>query len=479
MPESPGELHSGEPMTEPVPGLSMSPLEILAVLGAIAVVLARWFPPRARRPVLYAGAAAVAVAGVGCAVSGLRWQLISVLAITALVLAVAAARRRRGRMRRWIAIPATIACLLALAATPVATWALPVPVYPEPSGEHEVGATVFEWTDETRDEPFTTDPDDHRTVVVQLWYPADPAPDAERAIGGRPTLEASQAITQASAEFFGIPGFLLADATAAPSHAVFDAPVAAGSERYPVIVFSPGLSATRTANTVLAEEWASRGYIVATVDHPYDAALTYVDDEPIYSRNALTTADEAEIAAINRANIETRSADLSFVLTRLDTLPGDLAARIDTGRAAVAGHSRGATAALAALAADPRFDAAVHLDGGLEPTLLPGLFSQPALSITSPISADRNPDYLSTLDAALALGPDETYRLELPESGHFSFTDAALYFPPVPSAVGTIGRTEGLHATADATMAFLDAVLRGKSTDLPAALAHYGDLAVQ
>ncbi|MDN3243452.1 alpha/beta hydrolase family protein [Glycomyces tritici] len=473
-----GELHRGKPMTGPVPGLSMSPLEILAVLGAVAVVLARWLPPRTRRPVLYSGAAAVAVAGVGLLLTGLRWQMVPVLAVSALVLAVAAARRRRGRMRRWIAIPATTACLLALAATPVATWALPIPVYPEPTGEYEVGAAVFEWTDETRAEPFTADPDDHRTVVVQLWYPADAAAGAERAIGGRPTLEESQAITQASAECFGIPGFLLADAAAAPSHAVFDAPVAAGSERYPVIVFSPGLSATRTANTVLAEAWASRGYIVATVDHPHDAAMTYVDGEPVYSRNALTTADEAEIAAINRANIETRSADLSFVLTRLDSLPGDLAARIDTGRAAVAGHSRGGAAALAALAADPRFDAAVHIDGGLEPTLPPGPFTQPVLSVTSPVSAARNPDYLPTLDAALALGANETYRLELPESGHFSFTDAALYFPPVPSAVGTIGRTEGLRATADATTDFLDATLRGESIDLLAALAHHGDLAV-
>ncbi|MEU5157422.1 hypothetical protein [Glycomyces sp. NPDC021274] len=466
-------------MTEPVPGLSMSPLEILAVLGAIAVVIARWLPPRARRPVLYSGAAAVAVAGVVLAVVGLRWQLVSVLAVTALVLAVAVARRRRGRMRRRFAVPGTAVCLLVLAATPVATWALPVPVYPEPTGEHAVGTAVFEWTDESRAEPFTEDPDDHRTVVVQLWYPADAAEDAERAIGGRPTLEESQAITQASAELFGIPGFLLADAAAAPSHAVFDAPVAAGSERYPVIVFSPALSATRTANTVLAEEWAGHGYIVATLDHPYDAAMTYVDSEPVHSRNVLDTTDEAEIAVINRTNIETRSADLSFVLTRLESLPADLAQRIDTGRAAVAGHSRGAAAALAALAADPRFDAAVHIDGGLEPTLLPGPFTQPALSITSPISADQNPDYLPTLDAALALGANETYRLELPDSGHFSFVDAALYFPPVPSVVGTIGRTEGLRATADATISFLDATLRGQSIDLPAALEQHGDLAVR
>jgi predicted dienelactone hydrolase len=457
-------------VTAPIPGLSLSPLEILAVLGTLAVVLARRLPHR--KAVLLTGAAATAAAGAALAVTGLRWQLYSVLALTAIVLLVALARRGRGRMRRRFAIPGTVVCLLVLAATPIAAWALPVPVYPEPTGEYAVGSAVFQWTDETRPEPFTDDPDDHRSIVVQLWYPAETEPGAERAIAGRPTLEESQAVTQASAELFGIPGFLLEDAAAAPSHAVFDAPAAPG--RFPVIVFSPGLNATRTANTVLAEEWAGRGYAVATVDHPYDAALTYVDGEPAYSRNTLNTTDEAEIAAINRANIETRSADLSFTLTQLDTIA--LARHLDTVRAAVAGHSRGAVAALAALAADPRFDAAVHIDGGLEPTLMPGPFTQPALSITSPISAAENPDYLSTLDAALALSPDDTYRIELAGAGHFSFTDAALSFPPVPSILGTIGRTEGLQRTADATAVFLDAVLRDEPTDLPGWLAQFGTL---
>jgi predicted dienelactone hydrolase len=457
-------------VTAPIPGLSLSPLEILAVLGALAVVLARWLPHR--KAVLLTGAAVVAAAGAALAVTGLRWQLYPVLALTAIILAVAFARRGRGRMRRRFAVPGTAACLLVLAATPIAAWGLPVPVYPEPTGAYDVGSAVFQWTDETRPEPFTDDPDDHRTIVVQLWYPAEAEPDAERAVAGRPTLEESQAVTQATADLFGIPGFLLEDAAAAPSHAVFDAPAAPG--RFPVIVFSPGLNATRTANTVLAEEWAGRGYAVATVDHPYDAALTYVDGAPAYSRNTLVTTDEAEIAAINRANIETRSADLSFTLTQLDTVA--LAPHLDTGRAAVAGHSRGAVAALAALAADPRFDAAVHIDGGLEPTLMPGPFTQPVLSITSPISAADNPDYLPTLDAALALGPKDTYRIELEGAGHLSFTDAALSFPPVPSILGTVGRTAGLQRTADATMLFLDAVLRGEATDLPGQLAQFGTL---
>jgi len=468
-----------------VPGLSMSPLEIAVLVGAVAVVLARWFPGRARRVVLLSGAGVLAVFGAALAVFGLRWQMVPVFVGAVIVLAVwvvsAAVRRRSGRPQRWVrwwvALPGSLACLGLVAATPVATWAMPVPVYPEPTGAHAVGTVALQWTDEERLELFTEDPDDHRTIVVQLWYPAQEVSEAERAVGGRETVEESRAVAASSADFFGIPGFLLDQSAEVRSHAVFDAPVAAGGERYPVIVFSPGLTGTRTANTVLAEEWASHGYVVASVDHTYDAAVTFIDGEPVYSRNFDAGADEA---AATRENLAMRMADLSFVLTQIERLdsgeiPGSLAGRLDTERAAVAGHSRGGAAALMTAAADPRFAAVVHIDGGLEPSLPPQPFDQPALSITSPISAAENPDYIPALERALELGTAENHRVELADAGHFSFTDAALYFPPVPSVLGTVGRTEGLRLTAEVTTVFLDATLRGKSVDLSAALARYGE----
>ena len=55
------------------------------------------------------------------------------------------------------------------------------PSLPAPSGEHTVGTSLFTWTDERREELWTSDPEDRRRLVIQLWFPASPTANATRA----------------------------------------------------------------------------------------------------------------------------------------------------------------------------------------------------------------------------------------------------------------------------------------------------------
>ncbi|MFF0567493.1 alpha/beta hydrolase family protein [Streptomyces sp. NPDC004041] len=468
----------------------MSLWEILAVLCAAALALTRWLPARVRRRAsLVAAAAVIATTAVVLAL-GARWQMVPVLAgagVVLLLVVVALLRQRAGRpVRRlpwWMALPGTAAVLAVIAAGPLAAWALPTPVFPEPAGRFAVGTTVMEWSDPERPETFTAAPDDRRTVPVQLWYPARPGrADGQPSYNGARTPQEAAEVQNALADSFGIPRFLVSDVARARTAAVFDAPVAPGAGRFPVIVFSPGLSGVRTSNTVLAQEWASRGYVVATLDHPYDAALTFVDGRPVRSRNKETvTEDRRKEARYVKDNVDLRAADFGFVLDQLERLDrgeiaGPLAGRLDTRRAAAVGHSRGGAAALAA-ARDSRYRAVVNIDGGLRDAGVRP-FGQPALAITSPVSVEENADYVPDLDRVLGRGEETNYRLDIPGTGHLSFTDAALYFPPLPSLVGTVGRSEGLRVTADATTAFLDSALRGRASGLPGLLRAYGDLTV-
>lgn len=472
----------------PVAGLGITPAELMLLFGAAVIVLGRWLPSYLRRPAVLAASVLFAFSAIVLLATGLRWQMIPVLVAPAIVLLYEIFRTRmapgqllQGRSG-WLAVLVSLCGFGLVAGGAGLGWALPLPAFPEPSGPYKVGAAVFQWTDPERLEPFTDAPDDHRTIVVQLWYPAENvAQPHQGAIRGNRTLEEAQAVDNATWDAFGIPRFVLAPVADIRTHAVFDAPVAAGDERFPFVVFSPGLTGTRTANTALVEEWASRGYVVASIDHTYDAALTLIDGQPILSRNH-ATGDEDLGRQETIRNIDMRVADLSFVLTQLEKidsgeLPGPLAGRIDTDRAATAGHSRGGAAAMMATS-DPRFKAAINIDGGLG-DYPPHAFDQPVLAINNAHDAVSVEDYIPNLERALTLGSNTSYRVVMHGLGHISFTDAGLFFPPVPSLIGTRNRAENLRRTGELTGIFLDATLRGTgATGLHDRLAQFGDVTV-
>ncbi|MFF9008153.1 alpha/beta hydrolase family protein [Streptomyces goshikiensis] len=477
-------------MNETVAGLSLSPLEVLLVAAAVALVLARWLPPGARRPVTIATAALFLASGAASGVIGARWQLLPVFAgaAAALPFALAPLLPRRGgraprRARWWLALPGSALCLALIAAGPVASWALPVPVFPEPSGQFPVGTAALELTDGARPEPATAAPDDRRTVVVQLWYPAGDSPAGTpraRYLGA--TEREARIVSAGLAAYSGAPGFVLDGLGRARTHAVPGAPVADRGGRFPVVLFSPGLGGVRTQNTAWAEELASHGYVVAAVDHPYDSAAVLLSDGRVVRTRVGSSGDDAEDERRAAGWTAVRAADLSFVRAELGRIArgeaaGVLAGRLDTDRVAAAGHSLGGGAALQAARQDPGFAAVIDLDG-FPHDPAPAPYHQPVLALTQEIGPATDPDYLPKLTRVLGLGTATGYRLTVPGAAHLTFTDAPLFLPPVPSLVGSLGRAESVRTTAAPCLAFLDSVLRGGGGDLPTALSAYGELSV-
>ncbi|MFJ8621905.1 alpha/beta hydrolase family protein [Kitasatospora sp. NPDC093550] len=468
----------------------MSPPEILALSAALALVVARWLPPAARPRVTIAAGAVLLLSVLVLAVTGIRWQLLPVPAGAALASPFAVApllRRRTGRpswrARWWLALPGSLACVGLIATAPVAAWAFPVPRFPEPTGEFAVGTRVVQWTDQGRPETFTADPDDRRTVVVQLWYPARKSPaDTPRAQYLGRTEEEARTVSEALARGVGLPGFLVDGVPRAHSHAVFDAPVDGGGGRFPVVLFSPGSGGVRTQNTAWAEELASHGYLVAALDHPYDSAAVLLTDGRTITTETSSSGDPDKDEELAAGWTAVRAADLGFVLGQLERLDrgegsDPLTGCLDTGRVAVTGHSMGGAAALQAARQDRRFRAVIDLDGYPHGPASPALV-QPTLALTQAVTPGTDPRYLSRLTEALQAGSATSYRLTIPGAAHLTFMDGPLYLPPVPSIVGSLGRTGSPRVVAAATLAFLDAVLRDGPGDLAGALRAHGDLSV-
>src|SRR5262245_29404242 len=124
-------------------------------------------------------------------------------------------------------------------------------VLPSPTGPHSVARISADWTDPTRSEQFSVDPDDRRELVVWLWYPATPDPDA------KPATYLPNAWAPVS-QFLGL------DVDGLRSHATEDAPLAQRDSRYPVVVLSPS-GFPPLLMSALAEEVTSHGYVVVGV----------------------------------------------------------------------------------------------------------------------------------------------------------------------------------------------------------------------
>ncbi|MFI6155120.1 alpha/beta hydrolase family protein [Kitasatospora sp. NPDC051170] len=475
-----------------IAGPSMSLPEFVVVAGALALVVARWLPAAVRGRVALGAAGVFVPSASVLAVVGVRWQVVPVLAgaMVALPFALSPVLRPRlrpggravWRARWWLAVPGSAACAGLIAAGPVAAWAFPVPVFPEPSGPFAVGTRVVQWSDAQRPETFTADPEDRRTVVVQLWYPARPG-GAGRALYLGRTREEARTVSRALAGGVGLPGFLMDGVVGARTHAVVDAAVSEGGGSFPVVLFSPGSGGVRTQNTAWAEELASHGYVVAALDHPYDSAAVELEDGRVVRSATASSGDAARDEELAAGWTAVRAADLGFVLTRLEELgrggSGDaLAGRLDTGRAAVAGHSMGGAAALQAARQDGRFAAVVDLDGFPHGPLSPALH-RPVLALTQEVTAATDPRYGPRLEAALAANTGTGYRLALAGAAHLTFMDGPLYLPPVPQLVGSLGREGSVRRVAAVTLVFLDSVLRGQGGDVAGALAGYGSLSVQ
>jgi dienelactone hydrolase len=190
--------------------------------------------------------------------------------------------------------------------------------------------------------------------MVSLWYPATSS--AGRRAQYMTPAESELQLT--SRGITGVPPDVLSKVR---TNAAVDATPAGHQRSLPLVVLSPGFTSSRSTLTALAEDLASHGYVVAGIDHTYESFATAFPDGRVttcLAREAPRRDGTEEVAA-------GRAADVRFVL---DELTGadpawPAAGLIDPSRIAMAGHSLGGAAAIAAMLADSRIRAGIDMDG--------------------------------------------------------------------------------------------------------------------
>jgi pimeloyl-ACP methyl ester carboxylesterase len=386
------------------------------------------------------------------------------------------------------------AALLILVATRLIIQAQDMITFPSFTGDHDVGRIELLFTDQSRQEIFTDAPDDVRELMTTIYYPAEDTGTTQPAPYGDDGLkdEASQ-----------WPGINPESWSQIQTGIASEAPVTTDEERYPVIVFSPGLATLPVYYTSLLAEIASHGYIVVSISRTYTTVLTvFPDGRSIRSNDAGTDVDGREGDTYfdvqeRRAGIgAVWAGDIRFMLDQLEIMNQEddlLGGHLDLTRIGLIGHSFGGSSGAEAAYLDNRIGAVVSMDSYLDGDVALEGLSQPYL-----LMEPANPDYEDPSRTpseeqltAMGLTVDDLdmlllrvshnklletssagYRLRLEGAQHLTFTtDLHIFAPHFPARinqgmVGTLDGERALQIISQYTVAFFDQHLKGQDSAL-------------
>jgi predicted dienelactone hydrolase len=260
--------------------------------------------------------------------------------------------------------------------------------------------------------------------------------------------------------------------------------------RFPVVLYSPGAGDPRDWNVSLAENLASHGYVVITIDHTGDGPAVQFPDGHVVDNGPLLTAfaqayQTGTTLAFFTKLMTARMADTTLVLNRLTTLPRRLTNGMDTNRIGMFGHSAGGFTTANMMYTDPRIRAGINMDGTLEYNVQPngtnlsevaqhGL-NRPFLlmgnSSTNGSDIHREPSWAAFWQHQQGWKADIT----LNDSAHASFTDAEALLPQlagqVPpetlaATIGTVNPHRAVTATRAVVTSFFNRFLKNHNNHL-------------
>jgi dienelactone hydrolase len=320
--------------------------------------------------------------------------------------------------------------------------------------------------DVNREDPYVAN-GAKRELAARVWYPAS------LKVGQtcKPADYASPAVWKYFSELLAVPTFPVI------TNSCLDAPVANGV--HPVIVVTPGFTATFTDYTFLTEDLASRGYIVVAVAHTYETTAVELTDGRL-AKSVVGSHLGGPVLRDDRSlstAVYARLLDLKFVVNELERLnarhDSAFAGKLDLTRIAIAGHSLGGLTAFLGIEFDPRLKAAIIMDG-LIPTASPSNTNKPVLLLGA--GRDRwEPSECRMWDG---LGGPRL-AINLRETEHVALGDW-IWLTKDAVKTGPMGPEKTMTAVRDYVAAFLDAHLRGIREDrlLAGPSADYPDAAV-
>ena len=336
-------------------------------------------------------------------------------------------------------------------------------ILPHPNNTFLTGVKTTYLVDQNRLDPFAPSPQP-RAIAVSTFYPVPNS--ANCSLNATPYMPPATAIYEGElySHLYGVPNNTFSDLRLSTCQDFTAVP-------FPIVLFSTGLNATRFIYSYLAQAVASAGYIVVTMDHPYDTDVVEFPDGRLIFATNLTEAE------VESTDVETRAADASFVLDQL-SIPSQAAKivplakgqRLNASRTAFYGHSLGGATVAAAMFNDSRIIGGLDMDGAIQGEVVQGGLDRPFVLFGIPNHEAVDNDL--TWDEFWPNLRGERSELALNGSQHITFSDMpfvadALGFRDLlpPDVVDTLlGSIDGRRAYAVVTqyvIKFMDHVLKG------------------
>jgi len=438
----------------------MKPFEIITILLIAGSLLSLFFY-RSKGPFLYLLFLAAIAAIVQYLADGLRWQMLAAIYILPAIFITYKYRIvnlfTRMVLGVWFLISAFI------------PWAVPVFTMPAPEGDFSIGSETFHWVDSSRLEWFTDENvNDVREIMVQAWYPSEDLNN----IDPNPYMDFINLRSKTLASAGKIPAFLPSHLDMISTNTRNDADCSEKLAKYPVFIFSHGITGSRHLHQILFEHLASKGYIVFALDHSFDANLTIFPDGKIADYRSEITGHPDSIL-IREKQINTRAFDMGFIIDQIreietGIIDSKLSGRLDLNRVALGGHSYGGATAILASHNHEIIKACVVLDGWISPIpdkVISEGINIPFLFMGRPSWDDSDyPGNYDRLADLITHSSNKKYDLRINQTLHLDYTDIPLMSPLVKHVmdVGDLKPSTTISLINDLVLGFLEVHLLEK-----------------
>lgn len=364
-------------------------------------------------------------------------------------------------------------------------------VVPGPPGPYSVSLKVHTFTDPNRIDELAPEPENRR-ILTSIFLPNKKVNCSDETVDYMPPATA-----QAMVELSALLGAVVPDNLYLNMEMEFcKISESCGSkggpkEKYPLLIFGPGLAGSRLMYSSLGRAMASYGYVVVSMDHTYNSFLVEFPDGSVAAASPeVLSGDPALVegfievsdlycAFLHRASgseltpQQDRQKDTSFIIDQLTdpTVSAQIVAgtnvEIDGQKIFAFGHSLGGASAAATLYEDDRLSGALNFDGMMRgPVTTEGL-DKPLILVGRPESPRTEiPSWNQTFEnlrgPAMIVGINGTK--------HMSFIDLQLpnilllqSVPGIGAFLGTIDFDLLAELTHDIVRSVLDFVFYKKT----------------